>query len=632
MFVRPKNCTYCEHGYYGLLHVVQYAQSKGLWNITDLSAEQAVKESVYPKIDETDPFGFFGFGHGNNCYSGDTEILTENGWKYFYELNKNEKVATLNKDTGKLEYYIPTRHISYWYKGDMFYQKGRAIDLLVTPDHNLFVSWLCNEGKRYKPFQFIKPSELKNGSKKEENRYTETNLTESRLKFKRDAIWEGTEQEFFILPAIKKKIKNQYGHESDYIVDEKRILMNDWLEFLGYFISEGSACLGFADKNKKYINYRVAIAQNNTKKRDKIKKCIEKMGYSYCESGNSHCMNLEIRDKQLYEYLKQFGHAGDKYIPAEIKKLSKIQLNILFEALILGDGSKYDTRYGYSTKSKRLADDVQEISLKLGYASTILKDKKTEIYILTISTKTGLNPLCRKEHRGYIEYDGIVYCVEVPNHIIYIRRNGKPVWCGNCRYTGDTEQDIFECEECSKLSGRIVYLLSCLTANGLGYKIIENGAIAYAGYNISWTWVSEGEPTGDPYEDKYAHGYWESANELWMAFIDGDDFYTAVQKCMYKYNQWIDYWYNSGDPDAAQVMMWLVHDRDGLVVLDSCSIQYSEQDCLASGCYWVGSKCYSHPPPPPSFGFSIVPLIPIIMLVGLAFIAGQTKPKNIYTD
>jgi replicative DNA helicase Mcm len=28
-------------------------------------------------------------------------------------------------------------------------------------------------------------------------------------------------------------------------------------------------------------------------------------------------------------------------------------------------------------------------------------------------------------------YTGKIYCVEVPDHIIYVRRNGKPVWCGN---------------------------------------------------------------------------------------------------------------------------------------------------------------------------------------------------------
>jgi replicative DNA helicase Mcm len=31
-----------------------------------------------------------------------------------------------------------------------------------------------------------------------------------------------------------------------------------------------------------------------------------------------------------------------------------------------------------------------------------------------------------KEH-----YQGKTYCVEVPNHIIYVRREGSPVWCGN---------------------------------------------------------------------------------------------------------------------------------------------------------------------------------------------------------
>ena len=35
------------------------------------------------------------------------------------------------------------------------------------------------------------------------------------------------------------------------------------------------------------------------------------------------------------------------------------------------------------------------------------------------------------EHITTERYIGKVYCVEVPNHIIYVRRNGKPVWCGN---------------------------------------------------------------------------------------------------------------------------------------------------------------------------------------------------------
>jgi hypothetical protein len=35
------------------------------------------------------------------------------------------------------------------------------------------------------------------------------------------------------------------------------------------------------------------------------------------------------------------------------------------------------------------------------------------------------------DNREWIDYDGYVYCVEVPNHVVYVRRNGKAVWSGN---------------------------------------------------------------------------------------------------------------------------------------------------------------------------------------------------------
>jgi anaerobic ribonucleoside-triphosphate reductase len=31
-----------------------------------------------------------------------------------------------------------------------------------------------------------------------------------------------------------------------------------------------------------------------------------------------------------------------------------------------------------------------------------------------------------------VQYDDRIYCVEVPNSIIYVRRHGKAMWCGNC--------------------------------------------------------------------------------------------------------------------------------------------------------------------------------------------------------
>ena len=36
-----------------------------------------------------------------------------------------------------------------------------------------------------------------------------------------------------------------------------------------------------------------------------------------------------------------------------------------------------------------------------------------------------------------IPFNGSVFCVTVPNHVIYVRRNGKPVWSGNSARHGD---------------------------------------------------------------------------------------------------------------------------------------------------------------------------------------------------
>ena len=48
-------------------------------------------------------------------------------------------------------------------------------------------------------------------------------------------------------------------------------------------------------------------------------------------------------------------------------------------------------------------------------------------------SKTQLSPMQNKmvDRRKWIPYSGNIYCVEVPNHLLYVRRNGKSCWCGN---------------------------------------------------------------------------------------------------------------------------------------------------------------------------------------------------------
>ncbi|MEM4169855.1 MAG: hypothetical protein QXY99_07200, partial [Thermoproteota archaeon] len=103
-------------------------------------------------------------------------------------------------------------------------------DFLVTPNHN--IPNFSRDGKRF--LGFVKASELM-------NRWQ----TVTTIKVK----WKGVDKKTFIVPKIKKT--NNYQKEY-------RFKMKDWMEFLGWFISEGSL---------KDSNYTINIYQRDKKKK-----------------------------------------------------------------------------------------------------------------------------------------------------------------------------------------------------------------------------------------------------------------------------------------------------------------------------------------------------------------------------
>lgn len=72
----------------------------------------------------------------HNCYSRDTEVLTENGFIPFHELKEDVKVAQVHND-GNLDFTFPIEIINTFYNGDMY--EFSDVNLLVTPDHR--VAW-----------------------------------------------------------------------------------------------------------------------------------------------------------------------------------------------------------------------------------------------------------------------------------------------------------------------------------------------------------------------------------------------------------------------------------------------------------------------------------------------------------
>lgn len=354
------------------------------------------------------------------CYSSDTEVLTENGWMLLKDIVDNKlkiKIATLNPEKDLVEYHYPTDYIKQMYSGIMLHQEGKRIDFKVTPNHTVWAkqisSWTNYD------YQFYKASELP-----------------QHIIYRKDFPYKAEELEYFILPEYNhsfSKIDYRSGEECIYNINkpELKIKMDGWLRFFGIWIAEG-----WVNKDYESGNYSIVkISQSPTWKQEIMNKWMEDCGFTY--TYNEKAKEFTINSVQLAQYLKQFGKSHDKFIPRELlNSLSKRQLEILLEALMLGDGKITQTTRSYCTVSKQLADDVQELALKCGYSPNLFFVDNV-IFNITLATRKESMPNQGRDNRNLELYDDFVYCLTVPNHLLYVRRNGKGCWCGNSKYLFD---------------------------------------------------------------------------------------------------------------------------------------------------------------------------------------------------
>ncbi len=337
------------------------------------------------------------------CYSADTEILTDKGWKKFYELTPDDQVLTYNIERKVAEFQKPIKYFAYFYTGKMYVQRNRRLKTCVTPNHKMLVSWDCDH------------NELKN-----------PRLLEAREIYGKPMAYllaadyaGGEEPEYFILPEVKA---GKYKH----YFPPRAIPMDDWLRFLGWYISEGHCY-----ENPKTGNCIVALTSYY-----RTEEAIDVMrAIGLSPVVDQH--HVKATSRQLYEYLKSLGKSQERFIPPEIKRLHPRKLLILLETLLNGDGNKHSKHgWRYTTTSRQLADDVQEIAIKCGMASWVCLDKEG-FYRVYISTTRTAQCNLNQNRSEWVDYSGMVYCVEVPNSTVLVRQNGYAYFSGNSKGAGD---------------------------------------------------------------------------------------------------------------------------------------------------------------------------------------------------
>lgn len=347
-----------------------------------------------------------------------------------FTLKDDFKVACYNPISDSIEYHKPEDASISYYEGEMHHYVGSKVDLMVTPNHKLYVKEKYQNG--YTDFE-LKTSKYVSSKRKW-------------FKFKSKAKWNGKDL---------KEVE----------VCNSLIPINDYLKFLGYVVSE--ACVYQNYENGRYDN-KVVISQatdsdcyedmkdnfNNVARI--LNKNVSTTVFEKTESSKEK-WQATIYGKDIVNYLKsEIGtnnkcNSYNKKLPRWVLELKTDNLKVLLNALVKGDGTERFGKnsstkgYTYTTVSKQLADDVYELAFKCGFVPNItehFRNDRNEYYVTWSNTNYGTEPnvLVGKNYKGggatcvKEEYKGVVWCLQTPTGIFITRRNGKISIQGNSKF------------------------------------------------------------------------------------------------------------------------------------------------------------------------------------------------------
>ncbi len=351
--------------------------------------------------------------HLMDCFDEKTEVLTDSGWKHFRDLGGMESLATVNLGTDEIEYQVPLDLISKPYSGDMFAFGGRKMDALVTPTHRMVVypREACRGYNDGQPT--IKTAE-------------EVSIWD-RLKL--HAHWTGTRPEVVLVP-----------HEHNGTDREKELDPHLFAEFLGWYVAEGCCVQTIQTPGR---GYQVILSQSPGLGKDILRALLDQLPWKFREFHTG----FSASSKQLWCYLNPLGNSYTKRVPDWVKTADTETIRRFVVGAVLGDGWHQGNNRTYVSVSRQLADDMQELFIKLGRTASVRR-RKAQPYC--IKGRCGTNTVDQhwvnewklpvaylrdSKNRPNFEavpYEGNVYCATVPNGTLIVRRNGKPLVAGNC--------------------------------------------------------------------------------------------------------------------------------------------------------------------------------------------------------
>lgn len=338
------------------------------------------------------------------CYSSDTQTLTENGWKFHWQIDhKTERIATFNPDTNKIEFHFANYKYEGKYQGDMIrFSNGEELDVLVTPHHDMWVQHYPN----------------------------------------RIAWGKVHAVDLFNLDRLNANMLLSTAFSENTTVDEiPEDLIVSWSVLAGHILSGGVLNTTFDEitiTNTRHFNeiHPLELALNDLNI-PFIKTKVTSAGHRHLEFKFSS----KVYSGALTRYLKTNGYE----VVNEVLRLPIPARKILADALLDSGAGKKGKKfirgcgkadhYWYVHADTDFLDVVQTILLSCGYSAVLKKGqiKGNPVNYVNIRTYIKHKHII-KLHKDFLtveKYSGDIYCYNVPNHLFLTRRNGRVCINGN---------------------------------------------------------------------------------------------------------------------------------------------------------------------------------------------------------
>lgn len=323
-----------------------------------------------------------------HCFSEDTELLTENGWKYHHQIDNTTKLATFNKSTNTMEFHAPTKEFKQQYTGRMIHFDSDSMDHLVTPNHKMI----------YK------------------TQYT------SNWKVC-DAGEYGATGKIIPVSAVV--------HRQDYDILDNELRLMVWV-----------AADGSLQGNK--IRWHLA----KERKIERLTSLLDTMNIPYMQrvdivTGN-HNISIDNTiniSKNLPEYFYSLSARQASVVITEYSHTDGTRTDSKGNTSFENDDDD-TTHLQLSSNNIDNINLLQYLCVISGNKTNLCshqKDKYSPQYFLSV--RLGITQTRTDYAMNETTYDGLVFCYETPNNTLVARRNGKVIITHN---SNESEWETFK--------------------------------------------------------------------------------------------------------------------------------------------------------------------------------------------